>query len=171
MFELLRLAFVVFHWSFGSTTSNSKKQQTRSRFKPLNLRNRPNCLCFLTQNLLSLLCSLDKKVFRQRTFFFLLERICWGFCCWWKREGRQWQMWGRGEVCTQGKLKERRRFHVWVVHLIFNHLFYLYQHPVLEIKQRALHQVDNIWDWVLGWVVGKLTWSFFRYEPNTESRM
>ena len=73
MFELLRLAFVVFHWSFGSTTSNSKKQQTRSRFKSLNLRNRPNCLCFLTQNLLSLLCSLDKKVFRQRTFFFCLN--------------------------------------------------------------------------------------------------
>ena len=70
MFELLRLAFVVFHWSFGSTTSNSKKQQTRSRFKSLNLRNRPN---FLTQNLLSLLCSLDKKVFRQRTFFFYLN--------------------------------------------------------------------------------------------------
>ena len=73
---------------------------------------------------------------------------------------------GEGRSLHPGKAKGKKKIScLGCASYLFN------QHPVLEIKQRALHQVDNIWDWVLGLVVGKLTRSFFRYEPNTETGM
>ena len=67
------MAFVVFHWSFGSTTSNSKKQQTRSRFKPLNLRNRDKLSVFFNPKSSVSFIQFGQEGFPSENFFFCLN--------------------------------------------------------------------------------------------------